>query len=447
MGYLRTYYINEHDKVNDTERERWRIQYRHKWEISPTTVATLEYHQLTDKDLIKDYFYREEYERDPRPTSYASVVNTQENFATSLLITKRVNDFFTEVERLPELELNIKNQRLVEELPFFYKGDFTASSLDKKFADSDEGHNTIRADSYNQLALPFRVADFLSVDPYAGTRQTFYSREGTDDRERFRGALYAGVDLSTNFYRLYNYKTDALGLDVDGLRHIVTPTLSYYYIQKPTLLRDRVYAFDDIDTIDKKNGIGIGVGNILQTKRRNEKNELYTAELMRWIVSTDYVDRSNTISHRLSTIGSDIELSPYRWLFLKQTALYDPASTDLLALNTDISAHDPRDTWRYGVGHRYEQRTSSQVTAEAEARITPLWKCRIYERYECKGRQAKEQEYAITRDLHCWEVEVAYNIRDVHTVWVLFRLKAFPGMPLKLGTSYYRPRTGAPSAY
>jgi hypothetical protein len=69
----------------------------------------------------------------------------------------------------------------------------------------------------------------------------------------------------------------------------------------------------------------------------------------------------------------------------------------------------------------------------------------VYERYEFKGGQFKEQEYALTKDLHCWEAEFAYNIRehDTHTFWVIVRIKALPDLPLKLGTSYYKPRTGA----
>ncbi|MCM8782587.1 MAG: hypothetical protein NC828_06030 [Candidatus Omnitrophica bacterium] len=440
-GYIRAYYIDERDQVKHTEKERWRVQYRHKWEIQPETVGILEYHRFKDRDFIKDYFYREEFEREKQPASYAYLIHAKPNYVVSILAQERINRFFTETERFPEIELNIRNQRLLEKLPFFYKADFDAVNLNKKMANSNQDNNAIRIDTYNQLSIPVRLIDFLSVDPYVGTKQTFYTRENLNDEERSRGALYSGVDFSTNFYGIYNYKTNFLNLDINGIRHIFTPNISYYYVQKPTLAPDRLFEFDDVDKLDKKNGIGLTFGNKLQTKRFEEnKNE--TIELARFIVGTDYLFHLDE-GNRLSDVSSDLELKPYKWLFMKQAALYDPKWDDLKSLNTDVVAKDPKDKWRLGLGHRYEEKFSSQLTTDTEVRVTPKWKFRIFEMYEFKGDDVRQQEYSITRDLHCWEVEFSYSVRDAHTFWVIFRLKAFPEMPLKLGTTYYKPRTGS----
>jgi lipopolysaccharide assembly outer membrane protein LptD (OstA) len=465
-GYIRAYYTDERDKAGHTEKERWRAQYRHKWEMRPDTTVILEYHRMKDRSFIKDYFYREEFEREPQPESLISLAHARSRYTANILAQQRVNRFFTEIERLPEAQLNLKNQRLTEGLPFFYKSDFNVANLNRKTADSNQDNNVIRADTYNQLSVPLRLAHFFSIDPYAGTRQTFYTREQYTNEDRFRGALYSGVDLSTNFYKIYAYpesadlslgnpgsqgdamqkgflrnKANFLNLDINGLRHIFTPTMSYYYIQKPTLLPERLYEFDTVDTLDEKNGIGLALENKLQTKRFLE-NELDTVELARWLVETDYLLHLEE-GGRFSNILSDLEFRPYSWLFMKQTALYDPKWKDLKSLNTDVVAGDSNDKWRLGLGHRYEEKASSQLTTEAQARLTPKWKCRVFERYEFKGGDFKEQEYSITRDLHCWEMELTYSVRDAHTFWVVFRLKAFPELPLKLGTSYYKPRTGA----
>ena len=40
--------------------------------------------------------------------------------------------------------------------------------------------------------------------------------------------FYAGADLSTNFYRIYNIKADSLGIHLNGLRHIITPTVGIH---------------------------------------------------------------------------------------------------------------------------------------------------------------------------------------------------------------------------
>jgi hypothetical protein len=432
--------MNERDKVNHTKRDRWRAEYRHKWPIQPNTTAVVEYHKMKDKDFIKDYFYREEYERDPQPATLVSLIHADRWYSGDILVQPRVNNFFTETQRLPELKLDIKDQRIMEGLPLFYRGDFDAANLDRKEASSDQANNVIRADAYNQLSIPMRLANFISLDPYAGQRETFYTREIDTDIERWRGAFYTGVDTSINFYRIYDYNTDALNLDINRLRHIFTPNVNYFYTPKPTLAPQRLFEFDDVDTVDERNGLNLVFENKLQTKRM-ENGEPATIELLRWIVETDYLfHREN--GKRLTDIWSDLEIRPYSWLFLKQTALYDPKWKDLRTLNTDIDAKDPKDNWRFGIGHRYEQKTSSQVTTELETKITPKWKIRVFELYEFKGNDLKEQEYSIARDLHCWEAEFTYSVRDTHTFWLIFKLKAFPELPLKLGTTYYRPEPG-----
>lgn len=439
-GYARFYFMNERDKSAHTKRDRWRAQYRHKWQIRPTTTAIVEYHKMKDKDFIKDYFYREEFERDPSPPTYVSMIHAEENFTADFVAEKRINKFFAETERLPDLQLNIKDRQLMEHLPLFYKGDFEAGNLSNKEADSDMGNHVIRADTYNQLSVPLRLANVLSVDPYAAVRETYYTRELETDISRFRYALYSGIDTSMNFYRIYDYNTDFLNLDINKVRHIFTPNVNYFYIHKPTLAPERLFQFDDVDNVDERNGLAFILENKLQTKHTGP-NGPDTAELFRWLLETDYLFHKEN-DRRFTNVSSDMEIRPYSWLFLEQTAIYDPKERDLKSLNTDIDARDPKENWRVGVGHRYEQKTSSQLTTEIETRITPKWKVRLFELYEFKGKDLKEQEYSVTRDLHCWEAEFTYSVRDTHTFWIIFRLKAFPEMPLRLGTTYYRPKPG-----
>jgi len=440
-GYVRTYYTDERDKVGHTETERWRTQYRHQWQIRPDTLGIVEFNKFSDHDFIKDYFYREEFEIDPQPRSYVYLLNTQSSFSASVFAQERVNRFFTEVERLPDAALNIRNQQLFGGLPLFYKADLDAVNLNRKTALSDQDNNAIRADTYNQLSLPLRLVDFISVDPYAAVRQTWYAREEEADTDRFRGIFYTGVDVSTNFYKTYGYTTNAYHLDINGMRHILTPNVSYFYVQKPTLLPDKLFPFDNIDTLDKNRGVGLFLENKLQTKHTSG-GDFATAELLRFIVGTDYLfDLPD--GHRFANVSSDLEVRPYSWFFMKQSALYDPKGRDLLLLNTDLVATDPKDRWHVGAGHRYERNASSQLTTQLETRVTPAWKVGVFEVYEFDGNKFKEQQYSITRDLHCWEAEFTCSVRNGYSFWFIMRLKAFPELPLKLGTSYYRPRSGA----
>ncbi|MCM8763121.1 MAG: hypothetical protein NC829_01955, partial [Candidatus Omnitrophica bacterium] len=60
-------------------------------------------------------------------------------------------------------------------------------------------------------------------------------------------------------------------------------------------------------------------------------------------------------------------------------------------------------------------------------------------------RGLQEQEYSLSRDLHCWEFDITYNIRKDHgsTIWFIFRLKAFPEIEFDFNQSYNAPKTAS----
>ncbi|MCX5703127.1 MAG: hypothetical protein NT066_01320, partial [Candidatus Omnitrophica bacterium] len=103
-----------------------------------------------------------------------------------------------------------------------------------------------------------------------------------------------------------------------------------------------------------------------------------------------------------------------------------------------------------GIGQRYQRKGSNEMTALFQWRLTPKWKFSAYERYErghdiSLSRGLREQEYIISRDLHCWTTEVTYNVKRGmgEAIWFVFRIKAFPEMQLEFNQSYHAPKPGS----
>ncbi|MDP2941286.1 MAG: hypothetical protein Q8N85_03410 [Candidatus Omnitrophota bacterium] len=113
------------------------------------------------------------------------------------------------------------------------------------------------------------------------------------------------------------------------------------------------------------------------------------------------------------------------------------------ALGTDRS---------YSFGQRYQRRGGNELTHSLLWRFNPKWKLSVYLRNQ-RGhdsslkRGLREQEYSLTRDLHCWEVSFNWNIKrgEGETAWMIFRLKAFPEMEFEYNQSYHRPKPGSQS--
>lgn len=475
-GVLRFYYTHENDRFafTDTGREddRWRVQYRHMMSLPEDTYLMMELNKLSDEEIVKDYLYQE-YKENEQPDNYLLLETRKPNYILSILARKRLNTFYAVVERLPEIKLSIYNQRLWN-TNLYYTSENSVTNFVKRYDEyyqppsmqDQKPDKAVRIDGYYKFSYAAKLLNFLYTTPFVATRQTFYSQNKWKTPSQFRSLYEVGVDMSTKFFRVFDIETNFLNLDLHKLRHIITPTASYLHRHQPTIAASNLYQFDGIDTIDKYNGFVLSLENKLQTKRKY-RGELKTVDLARFIVSTDYTFRLKKKSLAFQGVGKfgdfkfKLELYPYSWLSIHSdvvTGLDSDRQPKKYKINTAYTDFNINftDKFTLGIGHRYEGitlETSSQFTGQMLFNINDDWKIKVYQRFNVRDQKWEEQEYVIFKDLHCWEAQATYSIRNntidsenhnlEHTLWLAFRLKAFPEIPIGLvETSYQKPDPG-----
>lgn len=453
-GYFKTYYMNERvlgrrnlykyprrlGPTSDTQ--RYRIQWRHKWDVDKNTYLLSEYHKISDTKFIKDYFLRE-YEKNVQPTSYILFNHyLQDSSALNVLIQKRANRIFSETEKLPEVKYDRPNTRIFE-TPLYLTSSASYVSFNRKKAtlpedtdwEADEANQ--RADIYKRLSLPFKLA-FLNINPFIGSRETYFRRIAGREMGIFREVWDSGSDITTRFYRVFNVDSEMFGIKINKLRHIVSPTVTYGYTHPPTVSTTKLLQFDGTDSIGEANQLSFSLENKLQTKRQNK-----TVDFLRFLTSSDYSFNIEGRKRRLSdSISFDLEMLPYDWMRFESDAKFDRrkrhftfANFDLRASGKDIS---------FGGGYRYERKSSSQMTGEILFNLIKGWSFRVYQRLQFKGNSlVKEQDYSISKELHCWILDIKYNVlrERGETIWFALRLKAFPEMSIDYGQMYHDPKT------
>jgi LPS-assembly protein len=462
-GYFRFYYLHDREPDESVElgtempSKRWRIQLRHKWEMDENTFMAGEFHKLSDQNFIKDYFYKEEYELEDEPLSYVTLVGARDNYVLSVLYQPKVNDFFTVVERLPEVKMNIRTLKLFNHLNLYYSSESSIVKLNKKHAKDVGRHVTptgnydaARIDSYNELSHPLKLFGFLHVNPFVGARETFYSDDANGNDNVIRYVFNTGVDFYTRLYKIYDVETDFLNLDIHDIRHIIIPSVKYDYLRRPNLKPAELPQFDSLDSIRKTNKATLSIEHKLQTKRGQKDGARDTVDLVTFIAESNFIFRDDIGSENEleDYIRYDLEIRPYDWMYIgaeaqlqRREGHFDTASADLYV--------DESEDLQFGVGYRYEKHENSQVTAQASYHINRddwkrHWAFKIYERYEIQEEIFQEQEYTIVKDLHCWSGEFTCRIQEQKdfTFWVIFRLKAFPDIPFFFRTSYRAPTPG-----
>ena len=454
-GMARFYYTRENDDltINKTGEadNRWRIQYRHNLNLPEDTTCTIEINKLSDRDMIKDYLYRE-YEDNPMPDNYILVETAKPNYIFSVLARKRLDNFFTVVERLPEAKLEVNSQQLWN-TNFYYFSQSSATNFIKRYdeVENRSAEEAIRMDTFQKLSYAAKLLRFLYVTPFIATRQTFYSQNRWEDPSQLRSIYEGGADVSTKFYKVFDIESNFLGLDLHKLRHIITPQVGYLTRHQPTISPENLHQFDEIDAIDTYNGFSLFLENKLQTKRP-EGDSMKTVDLARFVVSTDYMFRLKKKSieskgeGKFGDIWLKLELWPYSWFHVDSNMTLNHKNCNVNSANID-AYFNLGEKFTLGVGHRYESTDSgktSQLTGEMYYNINDDWKVKVYERFDFASQKWEEQEYTIFKSLHCWEAELTFNIReDDYTTWLVFRLKAFPEIPIGLfKTTYHRPYPG-----
>ncbi|MDP2939740.1 MAG: LPS export ABC transporter periplasmic protein LptC [Candidatus Omnitrophota bacterium] len=453
-GLIRTYYMNERNIQTEhlwkllleepeatTERERFKIQWRHKWEIDRQTEAISQYYRITDNDFVKDYFLRE-YEKDYNPQTFFLLTRNFSNHALSFRTDARVNRYVSQVERLPEINFNFTSQKIGDSNFYFNDSSVFSNLTNKSASPSEIRQKAYRVHSDNQISYQKKIA-FIETKPFVGGRQTYFSRTLTREyTNAIRGMFYTGIDLSTKFYRIFEVNTNYLKLDINRLRHIITPTVSYSYSHRPTVDASKLISFDSVDSLDRQHQVNFALENKIQTKKQGT-----SVDLLRLIYSTNYLIKRDPEGSRFDHINGDLEITPYKWLTFSADTDYDTRTRKLLTVNFDVLASQG-DDWYVGFGRRYSRKSSNLITGEFAYRLNPKWKFRIYQRYESRTDRIREQEYSIIRDLHCWEMDINYNYTPGlgNSIWLVFRIKAFPKMSFEFENRFNARKAGSQSS-
>nr|MBP7784740.1 DUF3769 domain-containing protein [Bacillota bacterium] len=87
---------------------------------------------------------------------------------------------------------------------------------------------------------------------------------------------------------------------------------------------------------------------------------------------------------------------------------------------------------RAGGYYDFTRGQMTRVESSADMRPLPDWRIQWVAVYDLVKGGLVRGDIGITRDLHCREIAVTYQY-TTRRVWLEFRLKAFPGVPLGFG--------------
>lgn len=273
---------------------RYRVAYEHHLQFGSDFSSTADLNFWSDPWVTRDFF-PSEYQQENQPPNFISLDQYNPNFTIGLLVAPQVNPFFQSTERLPQLEGDVKQQKIfgsdvqwssvssVDNLAMRYAdlryfqnpGSYIYNSFPNNAPQpptaytyyhptaqygynlaQQNNYSSYRYDTYQEFAYPKQYFNFLSLTPRLGGRLTHYSNTNaqivSSVSQGGPGTTYASTRITGDVGLKGDFKISRTWLNVDnpnlgihGIRHVVEPYFDAQFAPTPTLTPNNIRGFDN----------------------------------------------------------------------------------------------------------------------------------------------------------------------------------------------------------
>lgn len=497
-----------YDRRFRSQDDRFRLKLYLREELAENWSLCLNVDYLSDISMLDDWF-RHDWRHWGQPRSFATLSYDNGWLHSAITVRPRLNQFYTVGEQLPEWSLDIPRNTLLDlGVPLVYSSHSSAGFYTMKWRDSDvdrkalipaseydprrhgdpEDYRSFRADTLHTLQAPLEFFDAITLTPRASVRATAYSRTskrrvtqkqlaewieadnpddpsnswpvdgGYDDRggSKVRIATELGLEGRSAFTSDWmDAKCD--WLEMDGLRHVVEPYFNYTYSGAPSVDREKLYFFDEVDRLQRQNFLRLGLEQRWLTRDDGGHS--------RTLLSLEnYLD----IHHRVGDetgrhwgdFGTRLVLQPRSDLRLWGVLLHDVGAGEIQRGEVGVRFGE-EETGSFSLKYTYRNdhlsrsvhsmgssladftgessylkryfQTADTISAQVNIPLNSITSLEIGAEYDFEKNNLEEHHYYITRQLHCWTLVggVGWDDHEFEAV-ILLRLVAFPNVKLNL---------------
>ena len=442
-------YRDAGEEVLRTNDNRYWFRMSHHQPVPFGFSAKLDLDVARDQDYLRDFreghmgyedtndYFRETFHRqlddynDPLRTNRLNLNRLWPKF--SLNFEPRWND---------DTRRNIKTNDTLQQLPLLSfdgaKQKIMTSPLYVDLASQynyfwrDSGTRGQRLDLQPRLYLPFRVQNYLTIEPSAGFRQTLYRLDKNNfedqpdaDRWSHRELFDTRLDLFSEIEKVYRLE----GQLFEKIKHRVRPQITHDYISNSSQ-RD-LPRFDTNDRIDETNKITYTLINTLTSKskiaagqvspslpiergglRQSTANFLYN-DLLRFEVAHSYDFEKSR--RPFAPIFAKLDILPGKYVWIDADAQYSVYDNKFLAHNIQGSVWDNRGDELY-VDYRYEQKSEEteadqdiqSIFGKIKVQLIDSLSVNAENAYNFETRQRIKTGAGFTYTSQCWSFDFRY---------------------------------------
>ena len=424
-GSFSSGYIDDHgDRKTDllgrpVPADRGYFEWTHRQTIGDRFTLTGQFNWWADSEVLRD-FHPNQFMAVQQPDSYLEAVYAGDNYYVSAFSRVDPNNFEQVQQRLPEVRFDLLPVAIGGGVSERFNASYAALQEDSLFSGP-----TLRSDRFDVfygLERPITPTGWLTLTPVAGGRLTYYAKAvgGRDNYTRALGEL--GFDASLRASGVFDYHNELWG--INGLRHLLTPTLSYRYIPEAdrgqayippidrTVFSTNLEPIDlgtmrNIDQLHAINTLRVGLDNLLQTR----DTEYGSRDLVRVDLASDLSFSPQAGQRHWSDVYTEVSLTPARWMRFDVYQRVAPQNFSLREFNSDLVLTDG-DWWSLQLANSYLQDQIEEYFAEYQHRLNENWRTYARARYDALAGRWDEVSCGLRQRLrNTWNLryELSWN--------------------------------------
>lgn len=427
-GSLRSGYINDQDPFGTDilgapiSSDRGFVEWQHRQTLSPGLTINGELNYWSDSEVVRD-FRNDDFRRVQTPDTWLETTLARDNHVFSVFLRAQPNDYHRMQERLPEVRFDGLPIQLGAGI--YHRINASAVALlEEDPAGVAPDLRSDRLDVYYSLTRPYSPREWLALTPVVGGRATHYNRAiGRDDYTRLLGEI--GVDVELRASAVHNTQSETWG--INGLRHLVTPRLSYRYIPQADNGRAYIPAIDreifdtylqplglgnrrNIDDLSATNTLRVGLDNVLQTRSTTYGSR----NLLSLALATDIYFDHRPGAEKTSPLHAALAITPADWLTFELYQRYSVQGGDLEEINTGITFRDS-DVWSLRIANHYLDNAVpiEEYTLDYALRLNEIYSLFAAIRYDAVSNRFIEQSYALRqRFTRIWTISYVLSFNE-----------------------------------
>jgi len=428
QGFFRSGYISDRgDRQTDLlgdpiPSNRGYVAWQHRQQIGDRFTLDGEFNYWSDSEILRDFkpnwFFPVQ-----QPDSFVEASYAGDNYVLGAFTRLNPNPFFRAQERLPEIRFDLLPSPL---------GGGLYQRLNASFAELEEdaylnlpGQRSTRLDAYYGLERPVAVAPWLAFTPVAGGRITYYA-DATGGRDTYTRTIgEVGFDAVLRASGVFDYRNDLW--DINGLRHLLEPRISYRYAPRADDGQPYIPAIDrlpfttylqplsiadqrNVDQLAALNTFRFALDNTLQTRDQNYGSR----DLARLDFAADYSFSPQPGQRHFSDLYTEAAVMPAPWLRVEAFERLAPQDGRQEELNYGLEITD-QSWWSFRLASHFLRDEYEQYLIDCRRRLNESYDVFARLLYDARLHRFNEQTFGVAQRVgQTWSVryEVSFNQGD-----------------------------------